>query len=335
VKQATRRTALAGAMLLAGGARAQPAAGLSRIVAQAGALPRLRTILVARGGLVRVAHAFRRHRLDAPTNIKSASKSVLSALAGIAIGRGVLSGLDQRIAPILGPLVPRDADPRVADITVGHLLSMRAGLERTSGANYGAWTSSRDWIGHVLTRPMEDVPGGRMIYSTGTSHLLSAVLTRAARRSTAELAREWLARPLGISIPPWRRDPQGIFFGGNDMAVSPRDLLTFAELYRNDGTHDGRRVLPAGWVADSFTPRARSPWSGLLHGLGWWVAQAGVHPVYFAWGYGGQMAYVLPDLALSVAVTCDPDGDRDRGHQQAVHALLTDAIIPEIERTAS
>ena len=66
----------------------------------------------------------------------------------------------------------------------------------------------------------------------GSSHLLSAVLTRASGRSTHALAREWLGEPLGIEIPPWPRDPQGIFFGGNDMLMSPRALLRFGELYR-------------------------------------------------------------------------------------------------------
>src|SRR5690606_22152281 len=110
-----------------------------------------------------------------PTNIKSASKTVISALIGIAIDKGVLENTDQKIAPLLKASLPADPDPRLNDITIGDLLTMRAGLERTSGANYGSWVQSRDWVRNALARPFVDEPGGRMLYSTGSTHLLSAV----------------------------------------------------------------------------------------------------------------------------------------------------------------
>ena len=208
------------------------AARLDQALERAATLPSLHALIVARAGAERVAEVFRGPGLDRPVNVKSVSKSVMAALAGAAIARGVLDGVDQRIAPILDDLVPRDADPRVGAITVDHLLTMRAGLERTSGPNYGRWVSSPNWVRHVLSRPFVDQPGGRMLYSTGSYHLLSAVLTRAAGRSTLELARAWLGEPLGIDIPPWTRDPQGFYLGGNNMLLAPRALLRFGEAYR-------------------------------------------------------------------------------------------------------
>ena len=106
-----------------------------------------------------------------------------------------------------------------------------------------------------------------MLYSTGNTHLVSAILTRVTRRSTLDLARDWLAEPLAIRIPPWQRDPQGIYLGGNNMLLTPRALLNFGEMYRNGGTFRGRRVLPESWVRVSWTPRTRSPFSGDLYGL--------------------------------------------------------------------
>jgi CubicO group peptidase (beta-lactamase class C family) len=227
----------------------------------------------------------------------------MAALAGAAIERGILDGVDQRIAPVLDGLVPADADPRVEAITIDHLLTMRAGLERTSGRNYGRWVNSSDWVRYALSRPFVDQPGGRMLYSTGSYHLLSAVLTRASGRSTLELAREWLGEPLGIDIPPWTRDPQGFYLGGNNMMLAPRALLRFGEMYRQGGSYGGRRVLPASWVETSWTPRVRSRFTGHDYGYGWFIARAGGHRVHYAWGYGGQMIYVVPDLALTVAIT--------------------------------
>jgi CubicO group peptidase (beta-lactamase class C family) len=325
----TRRLALAGLALTALPARADPGL-LSRALDGIADTPGLRTLIVAHHGAPVAERVFRGPGLDRPANIKSASKTILAMLAGIAIERGALTGLDQRIAPILGPRIPRGAPPEIRDITLRHLLSMRAGLEPTSGANYGAWVASRDWLAYALTRPMVDEPGGRMLYSTGTSHILAAVLARATRRSVHDLAQAWLGSPLGLTVPGWTQDPQGLHFGGNEMALSPRALLAFGECCRNGGMHQGRQVIPAAFLREAWQPQARSAWSGQMYGLGWWIAEARGQPVYFAWGYGGQMLYLLPGLGLTVVMTSDPDVPRVRGQVQTRHALLTEAILPAL-----
>ncbi|MEJ8629479.1 serine hydrolase [Sphingomonas sp. I4] len=345
-----KRYACALALLLASGCDAAPAprrAAMSRpvetrgldgailadAVAQASRLPRLRSLLVLRDGQVLAEQRFNGGpSLDRPVNIKSASKSVLSALVGIAIAKGALTGVDQPVLAVLGSDAPPNPDPRLARLTVEDLLTMRAGLERTSGENYGRWVSSRNWVRFALARPFVDEPGGAMLYSTGNTHQLSAMLTLASGRDTHALMRDWLAEPLGITIPPWSRDPQGIYFGGNDMMMSPRSLARFGELYRLGGVIDGRRIVPTRWIADSWTPRTVSPWSGGQYGYGWFVGASRGHPLRFAWGYGGQMLFIVPDLKLTVVMTSDSSGARDNGHIAALHALLDDGIVPAAER---
>ena len=305
---------------------------LEEVLDQAAGLPRLRTLLIAHQGEERVGRVFRGPGLDQPVNVKSVSKSVMAALTGAAIARGVLEGVDQRIAPVLGDLVPADADPRIGSITIDHLLTMRAGLERTSGRNYGAWVTSPNWVRDALSRPFVDEPGGRMLYSTGSYHLLSAVLTRASDESTLALARAWLGEPLAIDIPPWTRDPQGFYLGGNNMAFSPRAMLRFGEMYRQGGVFEGRRVLPADWIATSFVPRVRSPFTGHSYGYGWFGARARGHTVWYAWGYGGQMVYLVPSLALTVVMTSDATGPSGRsGYIRELHGLLAEGIIRAAE----
>jgi CubicO group peptidase (beta-lactamase class C family) len=124
-----------------------------------------------------------------------------------------------------------------------------------------------------------------MIYSTGSSHLLSAIVTQATGRSTWAYARERLAEPMGITLPRWPTDPQGIFFGGNDMRMTPRAMLGFGELSRNRGVHEGRQVVPAAWVDASWEARGRSPWSGDRYGYGWWIRDVREHRVFYASGY--------------------------------------------------
>src|SRR5690606_9604395 len=132
-----------------------------------------------------------------------------------------------------------------------------------SGPNYGRWVSSRNWVRSALAMPFEGDPGGPMLYSTGSTHLLSAILARTGGKPTRELAREWLGQVEGFSIGAWDRDPQGIHIGGNQMAMSPRSLLAFGELYRNGGrNHEGAQVVSEGWVRESWKVRTHSIYSG-------------------------------------------------------------------------
>lgn len=338
-----RKAGLSFLLLVAGsfGAGAQPASPppaaapdarlIEEIVERAKDLPNLRSLIVTHNGTVLAEQALGGTRLDRPTNIKSASKTIMSALVGIAIERGVLQGVDQPVASILEQSIPLDADPRVRQITVGHLLSMQAGLERTSGRNYGAWISSRNWVRYAFSQPFVDEPGGRMLYSTGSTHLLSAAITRASKRSTLELAREWLGEPLGITVAPWTRDPQGIYLGGNEMALSPRALHRFGEVYRQGGMIDGKRVVPESWVRESWTPRTSSPFTGDRYGYGWFLREMRGHTAYYAWGFGGQMLYVIPSLGLTVTMTSDPtEPSREDNYIGQLHALVADGFVPAL-----
>ena len=116
------------------------------------------------------------------------------------------------------------------------------------------------------------------------------------------------------------------------MLLSPRALLRFGEMYRRGGAYEGRRVLPGGWIVASWTPRVRSRFNGHAYGYGWFIVTARGHPVFYAWGYGGQMIYVVPDLALTVIMTSDQSGPSGRsGYVRELHGLLADGLVPAAE----
>jgi CubicO group peptidase (beta-lactamase class C family) len=317
------------------GTSTEPGApSLPQILDRAGELDHLKALMVARDGEILAERGYRGNSVTASTNIKSASKSVISALVGIAIDKGVLEGVDQRVAPLLEEDLPPDPDPRMEEITVGNLLSMQAGLERMSGRNYGRWVSSRNWVRTALAQPFVDRPGGAMLYSTASTHLLSAILTRTSGRSTLELAREWLGPLEGFSIGSWQRDPQGIYLGGNQMAMSTKSLLAFGELYRNGGkTADGQQLVSPRWIELSWQPRTNSRFTGDGYGYGWFLRLIGGRDVRYAWGYGGQMLYVVPSLQLTVAMTSDENNPAARnGYRDSLHRLTGD-IIAAVEGT--
>lgn len=302
-----------------------------RVLAKARELPRLRSLLISVDGKILEEQYFNGAQAGRAENLKSASKSVLSALVGIALDRGYLKSVREGIGNFF-PQYLTGEDAKKKTITIEDLLTMRSGLEGTSNVNYGRWVQSNHWIRHILSRPLVDEPGGRMIYSTGNSHLLSALLTQATRVSTFEFARRYLADPLGIPLTPWVRDPQGIFLGGNEMHWTPRGMLAFGELYLNRGRVGGRQVVSQGWIEESLKPRTRSSWSGREYGYGWWIDSLGGHATYYAWGHGGQFIFVVPALKLVVATTSVPmPGDGRREHQHAIYDLMEREIIPAVE----
>ncbi len=318
-------------MLIAGAAAASLAPRRLRgqsadpIVEAARGLGQLWSLIVSRDGNPVVTERFRGPDLGRAVNVKSVSKTIVSAIAGAAIDRGAIAGPDATIGTVAPRLIPDDADPRVADITVGDLLSLRAGLERTSGAAYGEWVSSRNWVANALSRPMVAEPGSRFLYSTGTTHVLGAVLAEATGESLLTLARDWIGGPLGIEIPAWTRDPQGRYLGGNEMALTPAALLAFGEAYRRN---DGGLVSP-GWVRESWTERTRSPFSGDSYGYGWFLRDVAGHSVAYARGYGGQLLWVAPSLGLTAVAISDPTlPARSEGHVGDLQRLFAEVIVP-------
>jgi CubicO group peptidase (beta-lactamase class C family) len=252
----------------------------------------------------------------------------MSALVGTALMGGHLKDVATPIAPFFPTELGPSADPRKRAITVEHLLTMQSGLESTSGRNYGAWVSSANWVRYALRQPLIADPGSGMEYSTGNSHLLSAVLTKATKRSTWQFAQESLARPLGFTLARWPQDAQGIYFGGNDMLLTPRQMVRIGELYLNDGMVGERRVLPEGWVARSFVPRGRSRWGNdREYGYSWWIRALGATTASYAWGYGGQFIFVIPATQQVIVTTSDPNvATERREHLEGIYALAA-AIV--------
>jgi CubicO group peptidase (beta-lactamase class C family) len=299
-----------------------------RVRMAAARLPQLHTLRVSRHGTVIASYDDRPSRGSALANIKSASKSIVATLVGIAAARRILPAIDTPIARWF-PYVRSDPDVRKRSITLEHLLAMQSGLESTSGEYYGRWVSSRNWVQFALRRPMVESPGTGMQYSTGTSHILSAILTKATGKSTHAFAQEVLATPLRFTLARWPRDPQGIYFGGNEMLLTPAQMVSIGELWRANGRLGERQVVPAAWVTASCTPRTRSEWDRTReYGLGWWIQDIGRQRACFAWGFGGQYIMIFPALDLVVTATSSSSmSDERHGHRAALFALIGEAIL--------
>jgi CubicO group peptidase (beta-lactamase class C family) len=286
------------------------------------------SVLIEKGGEL-IAESYQgRMNANRTVNIKSASKSILSLLVGIAIEEGYISGVDQTIGEFFPDYFAANPDPGKEAITIDDLLTMRAGLESTSIRNYGRWVVSNNWYRYVLSRDFVAEPGTRMIYSTGSTHLLSVILTRASGMSTLAFANRYLFGPMDIRIGGWDRDPQGYYMGGNNMAMSPAHMLKIGRMMMNLGEYNGEQLVSVEWIRKSIEVYTRSNFNPYDMGYLWWRQPLNGYETIFAWGHGGQYIMMIPELDTVIAITSNLMTGGGRGYQRELFRYFEEKLVP-------
>jgi CubicO group peptidase (beta-lactamase class C family) len=257
--------------------------------------------------------------------VHSCTKSIVSALIGIAIDKGYIEGVEQPVLDLFPERTAANLDANKEAMTLEHLLTMSTGLECRDSYLYD-WRGleqmqqSQDWVQFMLDLPMAEAPGTRFEYCNGASFLLSAIIQETTGMSALAFAEEHLFGPLGISDVEWPSNSQGISIGWGRLHMRPHDMAKIGYLYLNEGRWNGKQIVPAAWVAAS----TRKHISATLqdgYGYQWWVTDDGV---YMALGYAGQFIFVVPEQELVVAFVSDLS-DNDFYVPQI---LLNDFIIP-------
>ncbi len=301
---------------------------LETTVEKIGGMEGVYSLLVVREGYLAVERYFREGNRTKPHNLKSASKSILSALVGIAIDEDTLE-IDQPISDIL-PQAVNLSDPRKGNITVRHLLTMTSGLGATSYQAYNAWITNSDWIKTALAQPLVAEPGTRFQYSTGNTHLLSAVLTEATGMSTQAFATRKLFDPMGIKVHGWSTDPHGIYQGGNNLSLIPRDMAKLGQLYLDGGRFGSRQIVPKRWV-DASTRKGRLGEHEVYGSYGYlWYVGPHRENAFVAVGYGGQYIYVSPAYQSVVVVTSTLIS-KGRAWEKTLFGFIQDGIFGSIQ----
>ncbi len=307
---------------------------LENIFAEAESINSLRSLIIQQHGEIISERFFKGRSRSQAFNIKSASKSIIGLLTGIAVEEGFISSVEEPISTYFPDYFAENPDPKKESITVRNLLSMQAGLRSTSSGNYGAWVISKNWVEHALDQDFVTDIDGRMVYSTGTSHLLSVIITKATGMSTKAFAEKYLFNPLGIEVGGWDRDPQGYYMGGNNMALRPSDLLKIGEMLINDGVWEGKQIISKDWITDSFKTYTYSNYNPYGYGYQWWNKATAGYTTFFAWGHGGQYIMMIPELNAVVVMTSSvTNASRRRTYKRPVFVLLEDHIIPFLEQS--
>ena len=208
------------------------------------------------------------------------------------------------------PQVLEFDDTAWQQITIWHLLTHTSGILTTDDSNWEAWRSADNWIDYILELPIVSTPGTEFSYSTGNTHLLSAILEQATGMSMYEFGREYLFDPVGMDSVQIGTDPQGIADGGNGIWLSTSDMAKFGALFLNGGSWEGQQVVPADWVEQSTSVQFQRSTGSADYGYQWWVRTFGdlQYDAFFAQGHGGQYIFVVPQLELVVAINSDYEG---------------------------
>ena len=282
-------------------------AGLARDI---GALSFVRALLVTRNGCLIAEHYREGHVRGRPQPLLSLSKTVMSAIVGAAIRDGLIRDLDQPLGELLPPDLASLLDTERPPIRVRQLLTMSSGLASSEiDLHHLTWRDSADPARAVLTADRQFPAGERFHYGTGNAHLLGVAIAHRSGRSLADYARDALFAPAGITVSGWERDDSGRNFGGIGMSMTPRHLARFAQLYVQEGRLDGRQILPAGWVAESMTPRfstePRNLYGDYRYGYFWWLDDIAEHHILIGRGFSGQTIHAVPNLDLTIVTSSD------------------------------
>jgi CubicO group peptidase (beta-lactamase class C family) len=300
--------------------------------------PHIYSIVVIRNGKLVAEKYYHSYSKSSSFNIRSVSKSFLSAMTGIAIRDGIIEGLNEKVLDYYPEYVTQDLDNRKFNIIVEHLLTMKGGIESEHN-NYITLYNSSNWIKETIEFPLLYNPGERFSYNTFLTHILSGIITKASKMTTLEFGQKYLCDPMKINIQDWQQGPQGIYFGGNSMYFTTRDIARLGYLYLNNGMIDSNQIVPEEWVAKSLTNHRPSPggnWGELKnigYGYLWWLGEMKGYKAFMAIGYGGQFVINFPALNMIVATNSDAyinTWEEADQNERSVLDVVANYILPAV-----
>lgn len=271
------------------------------------------SLVVTRNGSLVIDQYFNGHGPDSLRDMRSAGKSITSALVGIAIKEGFISDVNAPAIPLFPSYSPVTNDgPDKQAITIKHLLTMTSGIhadaDDESSPGYELHMElADDWVRFVVDLPMMRAPDTGWTYSSASSFLAGAAVEATSGVTLAAFAEKWLFGPLDIEDYYWAQTPSGRTVGQGNLYMRARDMAKIGQLYLNGGQWKGKQVLTEDWVKSSIEPLYPVPWNGYDgYGYSWYTHTLDINGrafnYFFASGNGGNKIYVFPDEQMVVII---------------------------------
>lgn len=311
----------------------------------ADSIPALGSLLVwSNGGIVYEKYF---HGASATTafNIKSITKSVVSAIAGVAQSKNLLPDLNTPVLSFFpefskphghssGVWFAEDKqreDAMRKKQTLEHLLTMQAGWEWNDfGPVVSIFINAADPVRFTMDLPFATTPGTQFVYCSAASSVFSAALQKAVKADLKSFAEKYLFAPAGMKLDHWYTDPVGRWVGASEMHMTSRDLLRFGLLYLNRGKVGGRQLLPESWIKTSLAEHAKLDQWDILpgangYGYYWWRRKTNGYQAYIASGAMGQIITVIPELDMVVVANCLlSSANRGREEIRRIHEFVNE-----------
>lgn len=248
-------------------------------------------------------------------SMQSVTKSVASALVGIAISRGEFPDLDTPVLEFFDEAAVQNVGGRKRAMTLRDLLTMTDGLLWDENLPYNDFDNSfalmakaHNWVQYTLDLPMGSDPGTSFNYNSGATLILGHIFRLATGIDIEEYAVEHLFTPLGIDDYFWDRTPYGLTDIQEGLYISARSLAKIAQLFLQKGRWHDEQVVPATWVEESIRPRYPTGAAGdEAYGYLWWSQPYTFEEkslrAYFGKGFGGQRPIFLPELDMVIVLT--------------------------------
>ena len=247
-------------------------------------------------------------------SMQSVTKSVVSAIIGIAMAKGLFPDLATPVLSFFDADAVANIDERKRAMTLRHLLTMSDGLlwdenlPYTDPANsFAIMAKAHDWVQFTISLPMSREPGTAFNYNSGATLILGHIFRQATGIDIEEFAVEHLFDPLGIEHYYWDRTPFGLTDAQEGLYLSTRDLAKITQLFLQNGRWQTRQIIPEAWAQDSLAPRYPTGADGEGYGDAWWSQsysfRGATQQAYFGKGFGGQRPILLPELGLVIVLT--------------------------------
>ncbi len=253
-------------------------------------------------------------------HVASVTKSIFSALIGIAIDNGYIKSIEQKVLDFFPDYTVKEGEKTIQSITIKNMLTMTAPYKYKLEP-YEKFFASDNWIKAAL-----DLLGGkgnigdfRYTPLIGT-HILSGILVKATGQPVLDFATKNLFSPLGINVTHnvalrnkeeqiaimkdkningWVVDPQGINPASWGLFLKPADMAKIGQLYLNEGIWNDKQIIQARWIDESTKEHSR--WERLSYGYLWWIIDDKEH-IYAALGDGGNVIYVNTNVKMVVSI---------------------------------